>query len=171
MSKKKFSSGLDILFDSNNGGEVKEDTGFLSIAEDEKEGKVTATLTKKKKKKGKSSKNFTSDLDSLFEVVIEESINEKIAAAKSENEVEEKGELSRRIQKRPRKPLKGLNALIRATLDDDMMEFELAKKRVSFTYDKKQYAKLKAIAKEQNVFLKDIIGEILSEYINQYLRR
>ena len=42
------------------------------------------------------------------------------------------------------------------------------KKRVTFVFDKEKLAKLKEIARTEKAYLKDIIGDVVSRFIEKY---
>lgn len=71
--------------------------------------------------------------------------------------------------------MNGLDALIRQTVESSMMEVEpapaLSKKRVTFVFDKQKLSRLKRIAKIERAYLKDIIGDLISEFIDDYEER
>ncbi len=62
----------------------------------------------------------------------------------------------------------GLDMLIRQTSEETYIEYQSENKRVTFVFDKKKLEKLKVIAKSQKAFLKDIIGDVVSKYIEKY---
>ena len=155
MSKKKFTDGLESLF-----GEAKED----SLQEDSPFLTTTVVIEKKKKKSAKrSGKSFASDLESLFSNAVTEAIEKT-----SEKEALQQERKSRadRIRSRPRG---GLDALIRQTITSSRVDIETTStKRVTFVFDKRKLVKLKAIAKQEKAYLKDIIGDVVAEYIRHY---
>ena len=151
-----------------------------------------------------SSKNFTSDLESLFmdamtdsyeEDIQEERIEQPAAAEiddllaapatlvveepvvpakaaepekdKMPKEAAPKPTRKRRTVRSPR-PRGGLDLLIRQTSEETYIEYQSENKRVTFVFDKKKLEKLKVIAKSQKAFLKDIIGDVVSKYIEEY---
>lgn len=158
MGKKKFTSGLDSLFGDVN----QEDTlGQGSVLlKKTRENKVSSRPTKVVTRK-KTSKNFTSDLDSLFNESMHDDVHD---------EVEDVSARRRRTGRRLNRPkITGLDALITKTtdLDYDEMEREI-KKRVTFVFDNKKYSKLKRIAKVESQYLKDILGKVVTEFIDDY---
>jgi len=112
----------------------------------------------KRKKRSKSGKNFTSDLDTLFEAALNENLKEK-------NFEDTLNSRNGRRSKRP--PIVGLDALIQKTTDDNI-DYTSTKKRVTFIFEKKKLDKLKRIAKLEKAYLKDIIGRIVGEHISKY---
>ena len=113
------------------------------------------------KPKKRSAKNFTSDLDSLFEDALRDTLQEK-----AQKIVKDDGKTSP-ARKRKVPALFGLDALIRRTVEGSIEEVD-RKKRVTFIFDKMRLAKLKKIARKEKSYLKDIIGEVMSEYIKEY---
>ena len=156
MSKKKFKDGLESLFGGPAIAEpsLPENSPLLEQTEKKSKNKPKKTL-KVNGKRSRTGKNFTSDLDTLFESVLEDNLRES-------KEVQSTNE---RKSKRP--PVVGLDALIQRTTDHDY-DYTTTKKRVTFIFEKKKLDKLKRIAKLQNAYLKDIIGKIVGTHIDKY---
>ena len=167
MSKKKFTDGLESLFSLPDEGRQKEEN-VLIVEKEKIKGKK-----KKKFKRRSYGKSFTSDLDALFTGITS-------TPAKEEKPLEKKAELNiKKTQKAktPRfkaatsTPVIGLDALLRSTVDPspyNKTEAPTDKKRVTFTFNKKKLLKLKKIAKIEKLYLKDIIGGAVSEFIEEY---
>lgn len=165
MSKKRFSSGLDSLFDSPH-----DEHGFGETATAEKapppsvselEAEVKAVVMKRT-----TTKNFTSDLDSLFNEAFTEVLEEKVDKLRRSSGLDDPFESSRNTYK---KPLSGLDALIRSTVDTSLMGLEHAPiKRFTIMFENKKIEKLKNIAKQERAFVKDLVGDVLTEFINNY---
>ena len=164
MSSKKFKSGLESLFD-NAEREFEQDN--FAIAEKQQAEAVApppAARPTAKKRKGKArlGKSFTSDLDSLFDMAVEERQQQRQAApaAPAPKTV---GKL------RERKTLSGLDALIRQTTEVGEDGYVAKKtKRVTFAYNRKKLDKLKRIARHRRLYLKDIMAEIVNDYLEQH---
>lgn len=176
MGKKKFVSGLESLF----GPSVEENfegEGFMGQHVKAKKKKKSKKKIERKRPEGKklsrprslSSKNFTSDLDSLFDEALTETVEEKLNEIRSDENQERKVARTRKVFKRP---MSGLDALIRRTVDSAKIErVEVpapTKKRVTFVFDKKKLSQLKQIAKLEKAYLKDIIGGLITDYIESY---
>jgi hypothetical protein len=168
VSKKKFSSGLDSLFD------VPEDIQDTMAAEaapsvfEEQNGNTrigsVSTMTRKA-----SSKNFTSDLDSLFSDAFTDAVEEKVEKLRRASGIEDPFEDNRRAYKQP---LSGLDALIRSTIDTSLAGFDhAAVKRLTIFFENYKVDKLKSIAKSERSFVKDLVNGVLTEYINNYEKR
>ncbi len=156
MSKKRFTDGLESLFGVSEGGNLPEESPLLA----ETEVRVV-TKPKAKKVRKRGSKNFTSDLDSLFEDTLENAIEETKTEYQQSNKPDKK--------RKQLRPVSGLDALIRRTLESGEAEVSYDKrKRVTFVFEKSKVEKLKRIAKAQKVYLKDILGEIVKDYLKQY---
>lgn len=168
MSKKRFTDGLESIF-----GEVHEETFDRGLLVEEKKARAAAKnkSTTSTPKKRSSRKNFTTDLDSLFDgslsEVVEEKLQEKRVVAPRKNLKGKSKSLEH--TKRVHKPLSGLDALIRQTLDSGSLAYDPnAKKRISFTCEKVKLDKLKKIARQEKAYLKDILGDIVASFINEY---
>ncbi|MBK6929617.1 MAG: hypothetical protein IPH12_01680 [Saprospirales bacterium] len=153
MSKKKFSEGLDDLF--------KDQT-----AEAHGWGQAGDTPARERRA---VSKNFMHDLDVLLQEAMDESL-EKIESdlpAAAQPKTKSKSALPYRT------PMSGLDTLIRQTIDVRELETdeETGKKRLTVAVDKTKLEKLKVIARLENAYLKDIMVQLIDEYIQQYTRQ
>ena len=167
MSKKKFKDGLESIFGPSVEETLPKNSPLLvDTTVKTKKEKPAVRRTEKtsapKHARRSSSKNFTSDLDSLFETALQETLEEKAQAL-----VEDKPKKKFARRKAAPRQLTGLDALIRRTVEDSI-EVTNGKKRVTFVFDRAKLIKLKRIAKKERIFLKDIIGDVMSQYIDQY---
>ncbi len=168
MSKKKFTSGLESLFGDSSEEAFKEESPLIDVEETPrkrvaKTRNISSSGTAATAVSKRSSKNFTSDLETLFERALSETIEEKVEKA-------QKKEIRQTVKKR-RRPLSGLDALIRKTGDMEYVEVNVPnKKRVTFVIDKPKLERLKQIAKAKKLYLKDIIGEVMSKFIEKHER-
>lgn len=157
MSKKKFTDGLESLFNTDAKGDVSgKGTAFLRGAAVKKEEKKVVRRSKK---------NFTTDLDSLLEEALQESFEEQMSQ-------KDKAQNSNKshYQKQTRRPMTGLDVLIRRTVEAGAIEEsrKTGVKRLTVTFDKNKIAKLKRIARMEKAYLKDILGDLVAEYIKDY---
>lgn len=178
MSKKKFNSGLESLF--SEGADQDLEQGKVTLLNTRKKSSSSSSSSSKTKAKAQAQvksdstaapvKSFTSDLDSLFNDVMTEAIEEKVEAIIKEDE-----RPKRRRRVISSKPLSGLDALFRRTIDkseeEEEVKLERTIKRVSFTFHKDRLLKLKSIAKKEKSYLKDIISDVVSEYIDEYEKK
>lgn len=161
MSKKKFKAGLESLF-----GEpaVSGMSPFLveEVAVKEKVAtkKEQPKPIVKKVRKRSSSKNFTSNLESLFSGAID----------KEQVKQKQQKTLPTLSKKRSDKPIIGLDALIRKTSEGNY-EAKYAstplKKRLTITMERQKLEELKTIARQKKAYLRDIIDELVSGYLDQ----
>lgn len=176
--KKKFTSGLASVFEeksqiepnigkspwmsrTSNAGEIDE----LQKSKRKRKNAGSKEDIAKAVRKHSSRKNFSSDLDSLFEKTVE---------------VAQKNELKIKAIKDVNRPSKkvsiysGLDSLIRDTrggIDTRHRTSEdigANKKRMTFTYDSERINKLKTIAKDEGVYVRDVISKALTQYLNKY---
>ena len=148
MSKKKFTEGLDSLF-----GEVPQDVN--------QQGNFTLFPVDKNpvpdEDKGPS-KNFTSDLDSFLKEAFQEAFEESQEQARKP-----------KASKKSKKSLSGLDALIRSTIEPSEITFDKKNaKRITFLIDKEKLETLRAIAKQEKAYIKDVISNIVEEYVSKY---
>jgi uncharacterized protein involved in propanediol utilization len=147
MAKKNFKSGLGDLFDSAMEGTSKAETK-----------KKTQNKIKKVASK-KTTKSFMSNLDNLLQEAIEEGVQEQVERIKTKKKT---------VSKR-KKPMFGLDALIRETVETSKVEVSVPQstKRVTFVFDEAKIDKLKKLARLKKAYVKDIVNEIISEYLEE----
>lgn len=159
MSKKKFKAGLESLFGDTDGNDLL--PGIRPLLEEDTKGNRRSA--QKKRPKRRSSKNFTSDLEDLFHSALDKEYKEKV----------EKKAIARRdtsVKKRSDRPVIGIDALIRRTSNENREDIGVStplKKRVTFTLEKRKIEQLKSIAKAKKAYLKDIVDDIISDYLNE----
>lgn len=160
MSKKKFKAGLESLFGDT--GMHDQLPGIRPLLVEEEAAKESAARPKRPKKR--SSKNFTSDLEDLFHNALDKEYKEK-----TEKSPAVRSRRDTKIKKRSERPVIGIDALIRRTSMENKDEVVISsplKKRVTLTLEKRKVEQLKSIAKSKKAYLKDIVDEIISEYLN-----
>ena len=170
MSKKRFTDGLESLFGNPTEQGNLPDESPLLVETEVKEKPIAA---RKKNKKGRSGKNFMSDLDSLLEDALNDAVEDQLQQRRAKNSTTTAAPRKAKApRKRTRKPVTGLDALIRQTIETSEIEVNYnTRKRVTFAFDKDKLAKLKKIAKIEQSYLKDILGDVVSEYIDKYEQR
>lgn len=156
MSKKKFSDGLDDLLNDHYSEQILIESRHASDV-----GPGAARIERKT-----HSKNFISDLDTLLQDALDES-REKQESRQSDVNTAGKSKASNTAY---RAPLTGLDALIRQTIDVREITTDEAtgKKRVTVAVEKQKLEKLKSIARMENAFMKDILVQLIDEYIQVY---
>ncbi len=160
MSKKRFSEGLDDLFSSSHEshGEAFGNTVVL-----------TAPSAMGERSKVSGHKSFMNGLDALLQEALDESLERY-----ESNQPDSVSASSKTKTTNPntlRAPaLSGLDMLIRQTLDvqDFATDESTGKKRLTVAVDRPKLEKLKAIAKLENAFLKDLLVSLIDEYIDEY---
>jgi len=176
VSKKTLKDGLESLFGMPPAS-VEEETAFMGdkvLPTGKKIKKSSQRKSSDSRRRSGSSKSFTADLESLFQTVVKESVaEEKKKAARKEQRALGRPQSDTAESENPRRPMSGLDALIRQTVAPNKEEIKRAavpkeKKRVTFVFDKKKLLKLKTIAKLEKAYLKDIIGGLISEYLDDY---
>lgn len=176
MSKKTLKDGLESLFGMTPAS-VEEETAFMGdnvLPEGKKVRKSPQRKSSDTRSRSGSSKSFTADLESLFQTVVKESVaEEKKKAAREKQRSLGTPQSDTGAPEKFRRPMGGLDALIRQTVEPNKEEIKRAavpkeKKRVTFVFDKKKLLKLKTIAKLEKAYLKDIIGGLISEYLEEY---
>jgi len=162
MSKKRFSEGLDDLFSNShaNHGDV-----FGSAL-------VLTAPSATGERKSSGHKSFMTDLDSLLQEALDESLERY-----ESNQPDSVSASSKTKATNPnalRAPTRsGLDTLIRQTIDvqEIVTDENSGKKRVTVAVDRPKLEKLKAIARLENAFLKDLLVSVLDEYIEEYVQQ
>jgi len=124
-----------------------------------------AAKKKKSSKRSSSGKNFSDDLQSFLQDAFEDSLEQQMEerAQRKEKAVEQEV----KVKKRHRRPLGGLDALIRSTVEPAQKRIDSRKaKRVTLTFDPNKLDKLKKIARNRKAYLRDVIDEIVAEYLD-----
>lgn len=156
MSKKRFSEGLDSLFMDS----AAEATATVSVVES---GTGAARFGERKT----HGKNFVSDLDALLQEAMDESFERYEARQQAAP-----GKSKTSSTPTAARPLSGLDALIRQTIDvREITTDDMGKKRLTVAVDKPKLDKLKTIARMENAFLKDILVNLIDGYITEYTQR
>lgn len=114
-------------------------------------------------KKKVSGKDFTDSLQSFLSETFEESFERQLAET-PKPEPEEK-------PKRVRRRRSSLDMLIRSTVEPTKIEIEgdtPKRRKITLTFEPQKLEKLRHIARVERAMLKDIINEIVGEYIQRY---
>ncbi len=154
---KGFKAGLENLL-----AEAWQEDTPMKQTEEEETSSNHPTLPEKRL----AVKNFTESFDALFKEAMEETISEKVKTIKSGGESP--------VTKRRKKSFDlGLDRLIRNTIETSTVEIEetVGHKRVIFVFDEQKLEKLKRIARLEKTYLKDILNELVSEFIQEYERK
>ena len=166
MGKKRFSSEFNTLFDASTDepqrGSAAVATLDASLLNDVEMGVKTVV-------RRAATKNFTSDLDALFNEAFTEAVEEKVEKLRRESGIEDPFGTARSSNK---KPLSGLDALIRQTVDTSLAGLEhAAVKRLTIMFENQKIERLKSIAKQERAFIKDLVGNVLTEFIENYEKK
>lgn len=154
MSKKKFSSGLDDLFAELEAHSVGDGVTDISVRVDS--GRKSTGL-----------KNFTSDLEAVLREEGFDTDAVKSHPSGHRNTKSKSAQSSDAIDLPS-----GLDALIRQTIDIQALEKEEQKgvRRLTVAVDREKLDKLKTIARMENAYLKDLLIELIDEYITEYVQ-
>jgi hypothetical protein len=152
MSKKTFSEGLDDLFNNAHDEQV--------------------AVADRSAERRSGHKNFMSDLDSLLQEALEESL-ERFDANQPDTTTPSGKTKTTSSATSNRAPVTGLDALIRQTIDVQEIATDDAsgKKRLTVTVDRSKLEKLKAIARLENSYMKDLLVSLIDEYIEEYTQQ
>lgn len=162
MAKKRFTDNFDSLFGDpmEELQPEKEETNATGKAS----GEHPVQTDEDSKKAG--GKDFTDSLQSFLSETFEASFEKHMA------EAENKKKQAARTSRKPRRRRSGLDMLIRSTVEPSKIEIEEGdqprRRRITLTFEPQKLEKLKNIAKVEKAMLKDIINDIVGEYIRQY---
>jgi hypothetical protein len=159
MSKKKFTDGLESLFTVSD-DEMVDHYSNGAYSEATTETVIEQVVETRPRRSGK---NFTTDLGNAMQDAFVKTEDTFLAQEDNLN-------LSDMSKKTMRKPLTGLDALLRRTIESSDLDNE-TKRRVVLIIESGKFEKLKEIAKEESIFLKDIIEKSVSFFIDDYDRR
>lgn len=145
MAKKKFTEGLESLFiEAAESGPIRT-------------GKKASDKGKPSSKDGKEGQGrYSADLESFLSDAFEDAFEEKLGQAPKDKR-----------RKKAKKPLSGLDILIRNTVDPkQQIEIEdLTPKRITLTLDDEHLAQLREMARKRKTYLKEMIKEIVADYL------
>ena len=166
MAKKRFTDDLFGLFEEPtpvpNASSAESETGAPANQEEESVEVDVPTPSPRAKRK-LSSKKFTADLDSFLSDSFE---RENVAPSTSPAPAS-----SQKKALRPRRRKTGLDLLIRSTVADEDRSTKggntAETKRVTLIFKKDHLATLKEQAKERGMYLKDVVQEMVSGYLEE----
>jgi hypothetical protein len=146
-----------MLFGDEDAGILSEDSVLLG-------SKSTDTRrTVASKSKNSQCKNFASDLESFLEQAFEESFEEQMSADAKKTAPDTP------LRRRSHSAIGGLDNLIRSTVQPSTIDIqELPTRRITLVFDQQKLEKLKQIARVERAYLKDIIDNIVEDYILAY---
>lgn len=151
MSKKRFSAGLDDLFSDAYATAM---TGQSAVEKAAPAGRRSVVH-----------KNFLSGLDALLQEALDESLEKYTSdtAGSASSSGKSKSQPQPRVEG-------GLDALIRQTMNIQELSADevTGKRRLTVSVDRTKLEQLKAIAKLENAYLKDLLIGVLDEYIKSY---
>lgn len=156
MSRKKFTDDIGNLFSDDDADILSEESVLL-----------TASSVSDKKRNPQSSrashgKHFASDLESFLKEAFEDSLE-------AHTQGDARTAVDTQLKKRNRRPSGGLDLLIRNTIEPVVTtEADLHTRRVTLLFDLKKLEKLKTIARLERTYLKDIVDELVLEFIQHY---
>jgi hypothetical protein len=152
MSKKRFSAGLDDLLQE----ELATHTEHAPVA--------TAARPQERRT---HSKNFMSGLDALLQEALHESM-EKYQSDQPSASLPSGKSKTAPDTTAPRNPV-GIDALIRQTMEvQSVTDEQTGVRRLTVMVDRQRLDKLKAIARLENSYLKDLMVGLIDEYIREY---
>lgn len=154
MAKKRFTDNFESLF-----GDLQPQEPETNSGKDARETEAASEADKKKI----SGKDFTDSLQSFLSETFEESFERQMAEVKKQEPAEKPRKARRRRS--------SLDMLIRNTVEPSKIEIEgeePKRRRITLTFEPQKLEKLRNIARVERAMLKDIINDIVGEYIQKY---
>ena len=151
MAKKRFTAGMESLFGDTQDQSSFDQGPLLS----EKKGTKRSASNQEKS----SGKGFRENLKAFLQDAFEESLETQLEERRTN-----KTKAARDI-----KPRGGLDALLRSTIEPTKIKLQNKPiRRLTISFYEEKLDKLKSIARSEKIYLKDIIDEIVGEYIEGY---
>jgi len=159
VSKKRFTEGMESLFGPTD--EQESDKGWFDAQEAGEQG-----AREQKNKRSSSGKNFADDLQSFLQEAFDDSMDRQLEERQKRDEATP---AKPSVKKKRRRPMAGLDALIRSTVDPqpESEKDRSRPKRITLSFDPVKLEKLKSIARNQRSLLRDVIDEIVEDYLNR----
>ena len=172
MAKKRFTDDLFGLFEDLQPAFPEDDKGVDkgadagAVNEEEERVEVEVPVRTAKAKKKLSSKKFTADLDAFMS-----RDQERAASTPATGNPTKRGNQPAVLPRRRRKS--GLDLLIRSTISKEEQAERSKKtvadtKRVTLIFKKNHIATLKEQAKDRGMYLKDVVQEMVSNYLRDH---
>jgi len=156
LSRKKFTDNIGNLFGEDDADILSEESVLLSAKS------VSDKKQKPQSSRSSHSKHFANDLENFLKEAFEESFE-------TQTKAETRTAVDAQIKKRTRRPSSGLDLLIRSTVEPvAIADTDSFTRRVTLLFDQKKLDKLKTIAKLERTYLKDIMDELVQEFIQGY---
>ncbi|MEY4135142.1 MAG: hypothetical protein ACOYOO_04105 [Saprospiraceae bacterium] len=165
MSKKKFNEGLESLFVEMEQEASAAKSALLESSDAGGRGPASGKEGGTAAQKRPVGKKFGEDMDSFLKNAFEESFERQMRSDFSQTD-------EAAIKRRSHRPVGGLDALIRNTVQPQEVHFdENATRRLTLVFDEQKLKKLREIARQEKTYLKDIIDEIVAEFIQSYEKK
>mgnify|MGYP000862368105 FL=1 len=162
MSKKRFTAGLESLLSTPD--DVALQSNALLAESTASKGKAAVAELPEKESKKNQGKRFTDDLQAFLMEAFEESFDRQMQHDRSSATEPE-------VKKSNTKPMDGLDALIRSTIEPKVHFDANTTRRLTVQFDERKLEKLKTIARTEKTLLRDIIDSIVEEYIAKWERQ
>lgn len=164
MSKKKFTVGMESLFSGLEDDPLREEHARGAANPDAAHDSADANPEGKSRKSGV--KNFSDDLQSFLQEAFAESLDRQWGQERSDSAPATQTASSK---KRSHKPMGGLDSLLRSTIDPAHIRLDSSStRRLTLVFDEDKLKKLKSIARVEKTYLRDIIDEIVADFIKAY---
>jgi hypothetical protein len=161
MSKKRFTDGLESLLSMPAEDAALQRNALLSSESSSGQGSSPTVDIPPAESKKVQGKRFTDDLQAFLMEAFEESFDRQMQHDRSQAAEPD-------IKKRSSKPMDGLDALIRSTVEPKMQLDNQATRRLILQFDERKLEKLKDIARMEKTLLRDIIDNIVEDYISRW---
>lgn len=164
MAKKSFTAGLESLF--VNLAEEKEQVDNPLLRRHRKRPERLARKAPAERKMAHAGGTEDESFKDALEAFFRDELADKVVQRAEEDAAEQ----PKRSQDRPRRPKGGIDSLIQGTIVKDQLELgrKDSSERVTFVFDKDHVSKLKSIARLEKTYLKNIVTELILDFISTY---
>lgn len=172
MGKKQFNSDFDRFFGKVSSTSTTAGEESVTAVAEKKEVESKEAGVSKASTSSTPVKSFQNNLHDFLQNTFEEAFQEQMEARKNPKP---EGEIP--LSKKG-KPMGGLDSLIRSTVDPNSIRITHTRtaeggnvRRISLAFKERQIEKLRKIANLKRTMLKDIIYQVVEEYINDFEQR
>lgn len=169
MGKKQFNSDFDKFFGKASSTSTAASEETATVVAENKEAEKNEVGVSKASTNSTPVKSFQNNLHDFLQNTFEEAFQEQMEARKNPRP---EGDIP--LSKKG-KPMGGLDSLIRSTVDPNSIRITHTRtaeggniRRISLAFKERQIEKLRKIANLKRTMLKDIIYQVVEEYINDF---
>lgn len=172
MGKKQFNSDFDKFFGKASSTSTTTSEETATIVAENKDVENNEEVGSKSSSNSTPVKSFQNNLHDFLQNTFEEAFQEQMEARKNPRP---EGDIP--LSKKG-KPMGGLDSLIRSTVDPNSIRITHTRtadggniRRISLAFKESQIEKLRKIANLKRTMLKDVIYQVVEDFIAEYEQR